>query len=147
MQHQDSIHSINRSENKLESLQGVDFLKKGLIDLNIDVNMIETLHNLPKSLKRLSASANHIQDCTGLGNMPLLEELNLSRNQIEIISGMGTPSLKQLDFSFNKIRIVGGLDKCKNLEIVNLSNNELMKIKAIPPINRVSINLLSIHVY
>ena len=103
--------------------------------LNLDLNSLRTLSCLPKTLKKLSASGNQLQDCSGLGNMVLLEELDLSRNLIEVISGLGTPGLKVLNLSGNRVKILPGLDKCSHLETLNLSNNQLTKIKSFSPVN------------
>lgn len=135
-QEDQQITAINRSEKNLESLNDINLPKK-LISLNIELNKISHLGRIPKSLLYLNASSNKIKSLVSLPNLPLLEELDLSFNSIELITNLRTPKLKTLNLSNNKIRLVEGFQNCRNLKSIDLSHNEVMKIKDIPSYNKV----------
>ena len=70
-----------------------------------------------------------IADFEGILSMPILQELDLSLNKIERIQKAKWPKLKMLNLSNNKVRIIENLENCRALEVLDLSFNEVMKIK------------------
>lgn len=135
------VIAMNRSEQELETLDNMKFPKK-LISLNLEMNKLEDLTRFPRTLKYLNASSNNIKSLVTLPHLPNLEELNLSRNSIELMTNLNTPKLAELNLSNNKIRLVEGLRACRHLKRINLKHNEVMKIKDIPPYNNVAFALI-----
>lgn len=116
--------------------------------INLSQNMIsviEEVFNMCKSLKKLDLSVNHIRKIENLKCGELLE-LNLSKNQIEMIapgSLEGVKQLKVLDLSMNKIEKIEGLRPVGgSLERLILYGNEIKVVEGLEAMQKLKeINL------
>ena len=57
--------------------------------------------------------------------MRYLTNLNLSSNRIAKIDNLNLPNLRELDLSYNQIEIVTNLKPLKKLQTLNLSYNNI----------------------
>lgn len=112
---------------KIGSLEKYVNLKSIWLNNNA-INIIEGLDHCP-NLVCLYLQGNIIQEISGLDKLPNLETLNLSHNYITKISGLeGCPLLHTLEIDHNKIEDIDGLKGllvCKNIGVLNLSDNKL----------------------
>ena len=156
----DSIVTIPQSVKRLSSRgsfinQFLLTLPDGLEALDLNVNSLESITNLPNSLRHLSCSINNLGNCSGdcfefpmglesleigvnginedwiealnLNECVNLKILNLYNNQIEILDLNHLPkSLIQLDLFNNSIhKIKGTFKDFTNLEEINFQSNDL----------------------
>jgi hypothetical protein len=103
--------------------------------LNLASNAIARVEHLGalSALTKLSLAGNRLQggvECLGgLSDLPLLEELDLSDNRIDVLAGLAAqrmPSLRRLELSGNGIaemEQVSKLSRFESLESLNLSGN------------------------
>ncbi|CAK88466.1 unnamed protein product (macronuclear) [Paramecium tetraurelia] len=91
---------------------------------------IDFLNNL-KDLKYLNLGGNHIEKIDFLVFNVQLEELNIRRNTISTLKGSfsNTKKLKILDASNNLISDTQFIDTITELEELNLSNNQISVLK------------------
>ncbi|KAH0460168.1 hypothetical protein IEQ34_010831 [Dendrobium chrysotoxum] len=89
--------------------------------------------SLPKSLHTLDLSRNNISTIEGLGNLERLRVLNLSYNRIAKIShGLSSCTLiKELYLGGNKISNVEGLHRLLKLTVLDLSFNKIITVKGL----------------
>lgn len=79
---------------------------------------------------------NNISKIENLDDL-VLEELNLSQNQIGKITGLSRlGNLKELDLSKNHIRHLAGLQSIESLRFLNLSLNNIVKVSQLQFIER-----------
>lgn len=156
----DSIVTIPQSVKRLSSKgsfinQFLPTLPDGLEALDLNFNFLESITNLPNSLKHLSCTINNLGSCSGdcfefplglesleigcnginenwiealnLNECVNLKILNLYTNQIEILDLNHLPkSLIRLDLGSNSIHDIKGTFKdFTNLEEINLQSNDL----------------------
>ena len=84
-----------------------------------------------------------IQDSGQLENtipppMPLLEEFNLSNNDIRVLAPFAfakCPLLIRLDVSHNQLRSLGGLEESCQLQELNANHNQLRLVSGIGQLN------------
>ncbi|KAK8952287.1 hypothetical protein KSP39_PZI003460 [Platanthera zijinensis] len=106
-----------------------------LRSVNLSGNYIDhiTPGFLPKSLHTLDLSRNKISNIDGLGDLEGLKILNLSHNRISRI-GHGLSSctlIKELYLAGNKISNVEGFDRLQKLTVLDLSFNRMTTVKAL----------------
>ena len=94
------------------------------------LNNFRNLHVLLLRNNRLSDLAH-----MNLSEMRCLIHLDLACNQLtgEISNGVFPPSLEKLDISGNFLECLSGLIWCPNLVTLNISNNRIKAISALPP--------------
>ena len=120
--------SLEVKHEGLRSISGLSFFNN-LQVLILSLNKLEKISNLPGTLKHLDLSQNLISTIPDL-NLPLLEELVLDLNQINILTGLQKcVNLRTLSVSNNKLTKIEGLERCKLIEKVLVYRN---KIKEIP---------------
>jgi len=91
-------------------------------------------------LQELNLSNNEITIITGLAQLTELKKLNLSDNKIEKIEGLDTLlQLKTLNLHDNKIKIIEGLENLSNLQELTLQNNEISKLEGIETLTQLQI--------
>ena len=101
-----------------------------------DLIDISCINNLP-NLEYLDCSYNNIEDIQSL-QLPNLKELNCSHNDIEDIQSLQLPNLEYLDCSYNKIVDIQGIQLpqlrqlyCNNNQIVDIQNLQLPNLEKI----------------
>eukprot|EP01017_Pseudomicrothorax_dubius_P023565 TRINITY_DN2514_c0_g1_i3.p1 TRINITY_DN2514_c0_g1~~TRINITY_DN2514_c0_g1_i3.p1 ORF type:complete len:179 (-),score=31.72 TRINITY_DN2514_c0_g1_i3:1236-1772(-) len=108
-----------------------------ILRLNLNNNRIATVENLPARLKTLNLAGNSITELkkANLDNLPNLEELNLSRNQIGRIDPDTFEQCKKLrvvDLSHNLLRDnLHSLSTITGLKSLNLSFNLIESLEAL----------------
>lgn len=104
-------------------------------DLDIQGNHLQTLENLPSSLKSLNGSYNSLINDGIFFPFPTLEHLNLSRNRINIYDNDDFihcyPSLITLDMSYNCLKQVSFL-RDSRVDTLNVSHNRLQLVSGLP---------------
>jgi len=105
-------------------------------------------------LRSLSLASNSIsyvysiaiKKIENLHRLPLLEKLNLSKNQIYKIEGLGFQSnLRELNLAHNFIEVIQGLESLINLTMLNLSYNKISDINEIKKLQvNTSLRILSL---
>ncbi len=87
-------------------------------------DIISGLGNVPM-LKSLSIQAG-IQQIDGFDGLERLEKLDLSRNRLTSLMGIGNhPLLKKLDISNNLLNVIDGIEHLDSIKEINASNNAL----------------------
>lgn len=113
-----------------------------LVQLSELIMTKNRLKRLPASvgdcvmLRRLYLSANRLtQIPTTLSRLQWLSELQLSQNKIKRWPAViqDCPRLVRVDISHNQVVALSDLSACKTLEDLNISNNQLTTINALPP--------------
>jgi Leucine-rich repeat (LRR) protein len=79
-------------------------------------------------VSHLDISSNKIKGSLVLTNLPNLQELNCSHNQITVIEGLELPKLQHLNCSSNKITTIEGLE-LPNLQQLSCSKNQITEIE------------------
>jgi len=103
-----------------------------LIELYIQNNKIEKIENLPKNLIKLDISNNKLTSLIGISQAENLEWLNIENNAIQSISQI-IQLQKLIKFYsagnfINNSKECKQLGKLKNLEILDISGNEVCRI-------------------
>lgn len=91
----------------------IDYLSPNLTELICNGNKIWKLTSLPSKLYLLDCSSNELSDFVKLDKLALLEDVNLSKNQI---TGIGVD-----------------LSSCTSLKILNCSSNDIVSVPKLPP--------------
>ena len=103
-----------------------------LIELYIQNNKIQRIENLPKNLKKLDISNNKLSNLIGITQAPNLEWLNIENNSIQSISQI--IQLQKLIQFYSAGNFLNNFKECKqlgnlkNLEILDISGNEVCRI-------------------
>ena len=103
-----------------------------LIELYIQNNKIERIENLPKNLKKLDISNNKLTNLLGISQCPNLEWLNIENNTIQSISQI--IQLQKLIQFYSAGNFINNFKECKNLgqlknlEIIDISGNDVCRI-------------------
>ena len=101
-----------------------------LKELFLQNNKIKIIENLPRTLKKLDLSNNYIDNLTGIESLIYLEWINLENNNIKKISILiKLINLVEIYCSNNLIENFSDcsqLEKLKNLEIFDISGNEIV---------------------
>ena len=87
------------------------------------------LPNLPK-LQALNLSYNEISNINNLPTLPSLRTLDLGRNNISDVSSLPT-NLQILDLSFNNVVYVSSFPVLSNLQTLNLGYNQITDISGL----------------
>ena len=124
-----NIQIIYLNSNKITKISNLSHLNN-LKELFLQNNKITVIENLPTSLKKLDISNNYINNLNGIESLLYLEWINLENNNIQQI----TPIIKlnnliELYCSnnlINKFNECNQLGKLKNLEIFDISGNEVV---------------------
>lgn len=113
---------------KIKHLDKLTDLKKLEIG-NLKIKEINGLGNLAL-LEELDLSYNEISEIKGLETLRNLKRLKLSHNKIEHIQGLeNLTKLEDLDLIYNKVASISGLEHQKNLKFLNLAENQINEIK------------------
>ena len=123
--------ALDRSENELTSLIEIkDQIKENHNEINLSLNRVASVPTglLPKCLKSLDLSSNQLKDCRGFVGLPNLISLDLSINQITVLTGIDLPALKHLGLQSNKLTTLKGIEKLRSLETLNVDRNELKSL-------------------
>jgi len=112
-----------------------DLQRLQLEELDLENNRLQTLENLPLSLKRLNVSHNAFLNDGIFYPFPVLEHLNISHNRVNIFEEDDFlacfPSLVSLDFSYNCLKQVKFLQD-SNLTNLNVSHTRLQTLYGLP---------------
>ncbi|CAH1972567.1 unnamed protein product [Acanthoscelides obtectus] len=138
------LESLNLEYNEIKKIHTIEFhTLNHLLALNVRHNHIQNASvkfSPQSSLRSLNLAENELHLNTDrsdhIGDLPNLEELDLSANTIEktpIGFLRGLFRLRVLNLSFNKIEhfTVGAYTGLPHLRVLNLSNNALTQMKVI----------------
>jgi len=125
-----TLQEADLSSNCIVSIRDLTphrFLRKLVLDNN-QISVISGVDGL-KHLNVLSLKNNKIEQITGLGNLPL-HCLHLDNNNLTRLKNLDSlPRLRQLTLGNNKISSMGALKNCKQLDSLDLSNNQIDAIR------------------
>lgn len=96
------------------------------------IGMLPPITKMDKDITTLTAcehlglSTNAIEKIgPGLKDLKNLKRLSMGRNAIRKLEQLDIPQLEELWLSYNKIDKLSGLDKLKNLKVLYMSNNQI----------------------
>lgn len=96
------------------------------------IGMLPPIVKMDKDITQLAAcehlglSTNAIEKIgPGLKELKNLKRLSMGRNAIRKLEQLDIPQLEELWLSYNKIDKLSGLDKLKNLKVLYMSNNQI----------------------
>jgi dynein light chain 1 len=96
------------------------------------IGMLPPIVKMDKDITQLAAcehlglSTNAIEKIgPGLKELKNLKRLSMGRNAIRKLEQLDVPQLEELWLSYNKIDKLSGLDKLKNLKVLYMSNNQI----------------------
>ena len=124
------LHTLDLSSNQLRTV--------GITKIGNVGRMIDTTFPSMPVLKNLNLSKNGIEK---IGDMafnllPQLERCDLSGNAIGRIAGFETNiALKSLHMQNNRIRVIEGIGQLHQLEFLDLSNNNVCNLVALRPLS------------
>ena len=95
------------------------------LSFNLIKNFNEIHWNPFSKLKTLKMDNCNLKQAPSFADLPSLETVYLSHNNMETINKIEHEKLKNLDLSFNKLKDFSLIGKIPNLEILNFQNNEL----------------------
>lgn len=122
----EDIDILDRSQNKLQNLDEIQaLLRKGLLEVNLSVNLLSSPSGLPNTIKQLNLSMNRFSDMRGFNHLPNLSWLDISLNQLTSFEGIDLPNLIYLNASCNSLTKLKGIEKCRNLTTLIVSKNKL----------------------
>ncbi|KIJ54584.1 hypothetical protein M422DRAFT_24524 [Sphaerobolus stellatus SS14] len=126
-----NLEVLDISNNQIDSLQQLSCLRH-LRELKADGNAISSLDGLSglSNLRKLSLKGNHLCHIKFEEmNWPRMELVNLSRNRIREISGIGTVgSLCALNLDHNQLGSIEGEDSQPKLRTLRISSNRLTRL-------------------
>lgn len=131
------LKTLDLSRNHLEALKS-DYNKLELVSANFSCNKLTEFVSSSEFLTVLDLSYNRLE-CFPECRSRNLAELNLSHNQIEVISPhiRELINLKVLNMNNNKLKaIVGEVTKCSKLKDVNFKDNPITDKKLQKLINQ-----------
>lgn len=109
-----------------------------LLDLDYDQNATSSAEGrfaswsdfvAPDDARRLSLCGHLLENLAGLSRYSKLEELYVSQNELEELSGLASaPRLRKLDVSFNLLDSLESLPESTALTELQLGHNELLDI-------------------
>eukprot|EP01017_Pseudomicrothorax_dubius_P023534 TRINITY_DN25123_c0_g1_i1.p1 TRINITY_DN25123_c0_g1~~TRINITY_DN25123_c0_g1_i1.p1 ORF type:complete len:192 (+),score=28.62 TRINITY_DN25123_c0_g1_i1:113-688(+) len=113
--------------------------------LDLSINHITQIQNLPPNLEKLNLSNNRINRIENLGQCPRLQSIDLSMNYLDRIDNLDSlSSLKELNLTGNKLKVVEGLDNLGTLEKLVLARNEIGTLNGLMLIKRCAIKHLDV---
>ena len=117
--------------NKISKIKNLEQFTN-IIELYIQNNKIQKIENLPKNIKKLDISNNKLSSLIGISQAQNLEWLNIENNLIQSISQiLQLQKLMQLYSAgnfINNFKECKQLGKLKNLEIIDISGNEVCRM-------------------
>ncbi|ORY85653.1 hypothetical protein BCR37DRAFT_377351 [Protomyces lactucae-debilis] len=123
----ESLQELNASRNQLDALTSFSHLPN-LQRLVLNDNLLPDLEGLGKlpHLCHLEVDRNHLQSLTGesLSSLVTLSAKNNQLSWFEVLPGE-LPALETLDLSHNELDIISGLCELSNLLSLNLDHNKL----------------------
>ncbi len=127
-----SITTLDASIRPIESLEGLEYLAN-LTSLNLEVTDIEDIQPIADltQLEELNLGFNSITSIDALTNLTSLNQLRLNDNKLNDIDSLFWSSVKNLqvlDLSNNQLRKIDDLHKLKKLTTLNLSKNQINDI-------------------
>lgn len=125
----DTLGILDRSQNKLKSLEEIaGLLKKGLLDVNLSVNLLGSPSGLPNTIKQLNLSMNRFLTLRGFNCFPNLTSLDVSLNQLSSFEGLELPNLTYLNAASNNLNKLKGIERCRNISTLILNKNKLKSL-------------------
>ena len=133
------VHAIYKSFQKKKNFPMLQFLNSNIHYFKkIGIELVKYNDRIialvqSKILDLRNQNIKDIENINGLNKyFDIIEELDLSSNQIEKITGLGKfTHLKSLKLANNQIKKFCGLEELNNLEILIVRNNNLSNIKAL----------------
>ncbi|XP_063849319.1 follicle-stimulating hormone receptor-like isoform X2 [Scylla paramamosain] len=130
-----SLLHLRLSGNRISNIGNTAFHRLHLKELYLDNNLLTTLPDaLPTSLLRLSLEDNYFTDApTTLPELQNLQELNLARNKIKLISSgdfRNLSHLLSLSLHQNQIEEIeeGAFESLQSLQVLDLTENSLEEV-------------------
>ena len=120
------LKKLNLEGNDIEKINNV-FEKCTLEELNLGMNSIEVIENLPISLTNLNISKNTIKyvDISKLIN---LKKIIANCNDIILIQNKLPESLSHIDFSYNNLKSLPDLLSLNSITYINVKSNSELKL-------------------
>ncbi|MFT4926085.1 MAG: internalin A, partial [Phenylobacterium sp.] len=126
--------------NDQEQVDGVGLYRCNISELN---QVLPLLQQLP-ALEHLNLSANQISDISALSTLPRLFELYLNHNNITDADSLASlPQLKMLYLADNQIRDIHCLSELTQLKTLQLSHNKIDDISALEHLDKLKMADLS----
>lgn len=121
-----NITSLQFAKGNITSLKNIP---EGITKIVCEDNLLVEINNLPSSIIELNVSGNGIKhfDFKELDN---LKELNISRNQLSVLSEL--PKDLEILKCENNILIVINLEGVEKLKVLHCSNNPKLTIEKFP---------------
>ena len=129
-----SLEQLDLGENPITTLAGLSEVPS-LRYINLNNTQITDLSPLSGSqnLQNISARTARLQSLT-LSNLPGLNQLELSDNQITSIAIDGVPNLHWIDLNNNRLTGFAGFEVASNLSYLYLHNNLIRNVASIKPV-------------
>ena len=124
------MHTLDLSSNALKSI--------GVKQVGSAGKLIDTTFPSMPLLKNLNLSKNQIEHLETLAFhlLPSLETIDLSHNKIVQIQGFeANLKLEKLNLENNYIRVIEGIGQLENLETLNISNNRISTVVNLRPLS------------
>lgn len=143
------LRKINAANNRIKNVNFLDKISGGLECIDISGNYItyipEFLRNKNKKYIRqvdriYSLNENFRDENLAKAILEILEQKNLPDYKEETVK-QALLGIRQLDLSGKNIKDISGINEFKNLEALNLSDNEIENIDAIKLANLMVLNL------
>lgn len=124
--HMPYLAILDASHNEISDFFGFQ-PPKNLKDVNFSHNRMTKMKNLSafSSLTKLNLDYNGFNEICGLEQCCKLNHLSLAHNKISRISGLENLPLIQLNLKGNKLVKIEGLENMKNLQMLDLSLNQI----------------------
>lgn len=135
-----NLRELSIKNTKIENFDELSSLSN-LTILNLTNNKVKNIDFLNNmlDLKYLNLEGNNISNANNIKyNLSLLEELNMSNNNLYSIDLKGLNNLCELNLSDNYITRVDGIEDLKKLEVLNLNNNNIGDISTLSTLENLS---------
>ena len=122
-----NLNTLNLSNNVIGNVEGIKELAT-LTTLNLNSNKISNIQPIGNltSLRELDISNNVISSASTIGQLTNLTSLNISQNSsFANLKEVMMPQLIKLNVSDTAINNIEGIKICRNLEELNLGNNDI----------------------
>jgi Leucine-rich repeat (LRR) protein len=120
------MHKLDKKNQNLTSIEGGE-LSHSLARIDLSKNSLSKLDiSHCRQLRWLNLSHNKLASIEGFADLPELEVLNVSHNELEGKINVGRlKQLKALVLNGNQLTTIKGLEKLHRLETLIVSNNDL----------------------